>query len=318
MDGASMSNVIADFGKLLDGIKLDPIIIQYKDYAEWQQNFFLSELYKSQKQFWINNLKGYHLLNLPYDEIKLESEIQDNSSFAFVLPEDIYKELMTYVQRKKTTLYITLLCFYSILLHKITGQKDILVGTPTSGRNHPELEPLVGMFVNFLPIRNEINEEWNFDELLVRITQNTLEVFENKDFQYDQIISNLVEPQKKLIQNLIHAVLVVQNYEASGENYDGTISSMNIKGFEFEKKSSPFDLILGVYPNENNISFQFDFNPSKFRIKTIELIKQYFETLILSVLKNPEGIISAMQIGLDADRINQQINKTELPINFNL
>lgn len=317
MDGTSMENIIVDFKKRLEGVEIPELEIQYKDYSEWQSQFVKSNFYLSQGEFWKTKLEGCKKLKLPYDKLVLDYDLQDSSSLTIVLDREIREGFLKFIELNKTTLYISFLGIYSILLHKISGQKDILIGSPDSGRNHPLLYPLVGMFVNFLPVRNNIEEEESFTDFIQRLSSSTMEMFANKDYQYDQIINEIGGDGD--MSDIINAVLVVQNYVSSDTEYKDNIDSLEIQRYNYEKKSSPFDLILGIYPSTESLAIQFDFNPSKFRIKTIKMLQTYLISLMNQAIKNPEIKISDMNFNDQNVEIEEVMKKNKsVQINFKL
>ncbi|MCP4157707.1 MAG: hypothetical protein GY757_58905, partial [bacterium] len=191
-DGTSQEVLIKEFLALYDGENLPPLELQYKDYAEWQNSRKQKELTKQQEEYWLNLFSGeLPVLSLPTDYPRPVIQSFEGNNLSFMLNEDETHRLKETTKENEATLYMALLSIFTILLSKLNGQEDIIVGTPTAGRQHADLENIIGMFVNTLPMRNYPDGEKSIEEYLRKVKGNTLQAFENQEYQFEDLVDSL-------------------------------------------------------------------------------------------------------------------------------
>jgi non-ribosomal peptide synthase protein (TIGR01720 family) len=154
-DGMSKAIMVRDFLDAYQG-KMPPVLsIQYKDYSQWQNRLLESDGFKKQEEYWLSQFKGeLRPLELPTDYLRPSIQGFEGNRLVFYIDSELTEKIRTIVFDLNTTLYTGLLAVYYILLSKYTGQEDIFVGIPTSGRNRVDIERIIGVFVNTLPVRN--------------------------------------------------------------------------------------------------------------------------------------------------------------------
>ncbi|MCP4158143.1 MAG: amino acid adenylation domain-containing protein, partial [bacterium] len=179
-DGTSQQILINEFLTLYEGKNLPPLELQYRDYAEWQNSAKQKEIMIRQEKTWLEIFSGeLPVLSLPIDYPRPVIQSFQGSNITFTLNKEETGAVKKIASRKGATFYMTILAIYSILLSKLSGQEDIIIGTPTEGRRHAQLEKLVGMFVNTLAMRNYPGGKKTFGEYLDEVKDNTLQAFEN-------------------------------------------------------------------------------------------------------------------------------------------
>ncbi|WP_244251329.1 condensation domain-containing protein [Bacillus amyloliquefaciens] len=155
-DGVSVNTLIKEFGELYAGRSLAPMRLQYKDYAVWQRSFQQKEGYQNQEAYWLKRLEGeLPVLELPADKPRPAVRSFAGGSVSCTLDAETASGLHRIARDHGSTLYMVLLAAYNTLLARLSGQEDIIVGSPIAGRPHKDLEPILGMFVNTLAIRTE-------------------------------------------------------------------------------------------------------------------------------------------------------------------
>ncbi|MCP4149620.1 MAG: non-ribosomal peptide synthetase, partial [bacterium] len=175
-DGVSQAVLIEEFKTLAADGQLPPISLQYKDYALWQSSPARHTQVKTQEEFWVNRLSGeLPVLDLPLDYPRPAVQSSAGKRNRFRLNEEETKNLREIAAENNVTLYMLLLASYTVLLAKLSGQDDIIVGTPTAGRRHADFEKIIGMFVNTLPMRNHPRPEKTVPDYLLEVKKNTLE-----------------------------------------------------------------------------------------------------------------------------------------------
>ncbi|WP_157244253.1 condensation domain-containing protein, partial [Paenibacillus elgii] len=154
-DGVSMGVLTDEFVRLYGGEELPPLRIQYKDYAAWQQADVHGEWMKRQEAYWLDVFRGeLPVLDMPTDYPRPAVRSFEGDTVTFTLGQAGSEKLHQLAAQTGSTLYMVLLAAYMTLLHKYSGQEDVVVGTPIAGRPHADLEPVIGMFVNTLALRS--------------------------------------------------------------------------------------------------------------------------------------------------------------------
>ncbi|PEJ41045.1 non-ribosomal peptide synthetase, partial [Bacillus wiedmannii] len=162
-DGVSMSLLLKEFTKLYNGESLEPLRIQYKDFAQWQNAYLRSGGLDQQAAYWKKQFQGnVPVLHLPYDYERPVIQSFEGDSVHFILDEEMTEGLREVARKEGATLHMILLSAFNILLSKYSGQEDIVVGVPVAGRSHADLRNMMGMFVNTLAMRNRPEKEKTF------------------------------------------------------------------------------------------------------------------------------------------------------------
>ncbi|MCP4156333.1 MAG: hypothetical protein GY757_51950, partial [bacterium] len=191
-DGISQEVLTQEFFALYAGENLPPLKLQYRDYAEWQNSTKQKQLMNRQEKFWTNlYFDEIPVLILPTDYSRPVIQGFDGNNKSFILNSEETANLKETAKQNETTLYMTILSIFTILLSKLSGQEDIIVGTPTAGRRHADLENIIGMFVNTLAMRNYPEGKKTFREFLREVKESTLKAFENQEYQFEDLVEGI-------------------------------------------------------------------------------------------------------------------------------
>ncbi len=308
-DGTSMEIINMECMQLLSG-ELPELELQYKDFSAWQNNLLQSDDLKLQKEYWLNRFKGeIPLLNMPTDFPRPAVKVYDGDRHRLWFNEEQTEALKKMASENGATLYMTMLSMYNVLLHLYTGQEDIIVGSPSQGRRHKDLEPLVGMFVNTLAMRNFPSSEKSFIEFLGEVKQNALDAFENQDYQFDDLIENL-DLNRDLSRNpLFDTEFDLQNMQFAENELEG----LSIEDYEIKDETSQFDIALECQEIEGKIRCTFEYCTKLFCTETIERIGSQFVKLTEQVLAQPDLKLSEVNITTEQEReqLIYAFNKTE-------
>uniref|UniRef100_UPI000B29B220 non-ribosomal peptide synthetase n=1 Tax=Abyssisolibacter fermentans TaxID=1766203 RepID=UPI000B29B220 len=256
-DGVSMTLLIKEFMEYYSGKELEKLIIQYKDYAVWQKEILSKDLLKKQEEYWLERFKGdIPVLNMPTDFQRppIQSFIGDRINFK--VNKKLTNELFKIARGNKASLYMVLLAAYNILLHKYTGQEDIVVGSPITGRTHADLQNVVGMFVNTLAMRNYITGTKTFKELLSEVKENALKAYENQDYQFEDLVEKLSLTRDISRNPLFDTMFVLQNMESESLKIDG----LRIEPVEVENKTTKADIIFNTLEVEEELQFNVQYS----------------------------------------------------------
>jgi NRPS condensation-like uncharacterized protein len=194
-DGISQFLLEKEFLALYAGKELPPLPLQYKDYAQWQNSSQQQEKIKQQGSYWTHLFSGQvPVLNLPTDYERPLMQSFEGASVSFVLNQKETRALKDTARENQVTLYMIILAMFNVFLSKLSGQEDIIVGTPIAGRRHADLKNIVGMFLNTLAIRNYPNGDKSFKQLLGQVKQRTLEAYENQEYPFEDLVDNISIP----------------------------------------------------------------------------------------------------------------------------
>ncbi|HLP60245.1 MAG TPA: condensation domain-containing protein, partial [Candidatus Deferrimicrobium sp.] len=191
-DGFSMDILLREFPALYEGEQLPPLRIQYKDYTYWQNSETVKAKIKDQEEFWMKELRGdIPILDLPFDYPRPQVQSFQGSFLNFAFNREETLLLKKAALERGVTLYLLLVTLFDIFLYKLSGQEDIVLGTPIAGRRHADLQAIVGMFVNTLLLRNFPSGGKNFVEFLEEVKIRTLRAFENQDYQFEDLVEKI-------------------------------------------------------------------------------------------------------------------------------
>ncbi|MGD2088698.1 MAG: amino acid adenylation domain-containing protein, partial [Candidatus Aminicenantes bacterium] len=306
-DGTSMNVLVKEFMVLYAGEELPPLKLRYKDFSEWQNSRQQKEAVNLQKAYWLEEFTGdVPVINLPTDYPRAPSPGYEGSSVTFKLSVEQTRALNDLALDCGGTLYMMLLGIYFVLLSKLSGQEDIVIGTPTAGRKHTDLEQIIGMFVNTLALRNYPCGEKTYKAFFNHIKEKTLKAFENQDYQYEELV-DLVARNRDLNRNpLFDTMFVLQNTSLQ----EIEIPGLRVAPYEYENKTSKFDLTLTCVEVEAKLLCIFEYSTKLFKRETIEGFFTYFKNIA-------EGVINDINRRLgDLEPLTDD-EKTRLLLDFN-
>jgi hypothetical protein len=287
-DALSHEILIRDFMAFYNGEELAPLRLQYKDYSEWQNSEKESPAIKRQEVYWLKKFMGdIPALNIPMDKARPGIQSLAGCEVIFEINPKLTIRIRDRMSEFGVTLFIFLLAAYNVMLAKYTGQEDIVVGTIADGRSHADLENIIGFFVNMLPLRNKPEPESTAAEFLIKVKQSTLEAYENRDFQYEELISKLGIKREAEKQPLIETVLVLQNAGASPDSpkpHLADYSEQSSRGFR--NKTSHFDFWLMAVETAHSIRMMFKYSEELFKRSTIETMAEHYIEVVENVVNN--------------------------------
>ncbi|NRV32074.1 amino acid adenylation domain-containing protein [Clostridium beijerinckii] len=315
-DGSTMKIFIKEFNDIYLGKNLEPLRIQYKDYAYWQINRIESEDIKKQKNYWLSEFKGnIPVLNLPTDFSRPTMQDYKGDVIKFKLGEEETRFLKNIARKTNSTLYMVLLANINILLAKYSNQQDIVVGSPIAGRNHADLNNIMGMFVNTLAIRSTINADMTFEDYLKVVREKTLKAYENQEYQFEDLVEAL-NIQRDLSRNpLFDVMFVLQNVEIGEFNIDG----LEFKQLFIDNDTEKFDITIQAMESCDEVEFSISYATKLFTKETIERMRDHLLTIIRAIGRNHELKIKNIDItsNLEKKFILEGYNGTDVAFTNN-
>jgi amino acid adenylation domain-containing protein len=278
---------------------LPELPIQYADFALWQRQRMQGEILERQLVYWKQQLAGAPpMLELPASRPRPARQTFRGARQPFVLPMRLYEELLALSQREAVTLFMTLLAAFQTLLHRYTGEDDILVGSPIANRTRPEIEGLIGFFVNTLVLRTDLSGDPPFRELLARVREVTLGAYAHQDLPFEKLVEEL-QPERSLDHTpLFQVMFVLQN--APWPAIDMPALTLRIE--DGETATAIFDLTLSIRETGQGLLGSFEFSTDLFDPDTIERMLEHFQSLLEGIVADSEQRLSALPLLTDRER----------------
>lgn len=290
-DAVSKDVLRNDFAALYNGEELPPLRLQYKDYSEWWNSAEQRLARKKQEEYWLNNFDGeLPVLTLPIDFDRPGIQTFEGSTISGEIPPEDAALLKKTALDEGVTLYILLFAVYNILLSKISGKEDIVVGTVNAGRQHPDLEQVIGMFVNTLAVRNFPTQDKSFVQFLGEVKKQILNAFENQDYPFDELVEKLMPVKDTNRHPLFNAVFALntvdekENNPEIGRKIDGEAgNNLPQSNYNYENKTSKFELCLTFTEHGDRLYFHMGYNTTLFKKETVENITHYLTDIAATV-----------------------------------
>ncbi len=309
-DGISRGILIKEFMSLYNNEQLPELELRYKDYAESQQGAEHQEEVERQRKFWLNEFfEPPPILELPTDFARPSIKTHKGNFEKFLINEEETVRLRSIAKSEEITMFSIILSIYNILLSKLSDHEDIVIGTSLAGRQHPDLDNIIGMFVNTVPLRNYPKGTYSFKEFLSEVKTRTLACLENQAYQYETLVDELKVERDTSRNPLFDIVFSFENIEEDELKIPGLI----LKPFENEQTVAQFDIALIAYETDNNISLRFDYSTELYKVETIKKIIEYFKKIVKTITTNIYINISDIDIISDRERcqILNEFNDTD-------
>jgi hypothetical protein len=282
-DGVSANILIKDFNDISKNSEQEPLSIHYKDYAEWITTGSVKKLLHKQEEYWLTKFnEKVPPLNLPID-FQLNTEGNNEGEIlSHIIDQMLSNKIREVAKLQEVTVNIYLSAVYYILLFKYTKSEDLVVGSNISGRTHPDLHDMIGMFSNAIAIRTNPQNNKSFGDYLTEVKETAFDAYENQDYSFDELVMKLGIEREYLRNPLFNTLFA---YENSIE-HQLEISGVDIKLFPYQHKYKKFDLVLSVFDIGDNLVLHLEFLTSIFKNSTIENILDQYIKILNQVLGN--------------------------------
>lgn len=310
-DALSMKILAKDFLKLYSGDKLDNLDIQYKEYSLWQNRLSQKQDYKKQEEFWCKLFENSRpVLNLPTDYARPRVKSYKGDNLRFEIGENEVLELKKIARENNSTLFMVLFSVYVIMLSKFSGQEEVVAGIPMAVRRRKEFEEIMGIFANTLPFVARIDGEMNYIDLLQQIRQMTLDMHENQDFQFEDLVEKLNIKRDLSREPLYDVVFTFQN----ADNQEAEVEDFLVEEYESKYKTSKFDLKLIGIEYEKSILFELEYATDLFKQETAEKIRGMYEQILRQIIQSDRILIKHIDILEEKERewILNEYNNTSI------
>lgn len=303
-DGTSLGIIVRDALMMYKGQTPEATVVQYTDYSEWINSEASQNRLKVQRSYWLTQLAGeLPVMQLPCDFERPARLTLNGFSYRFVLPQELFHGLRQLSSERKTTLYNILLTGYAVLLYRLSGQRDMVIGTIGAGRCHASLLHTVGMFANTLALRLSVEPDDDLRALLDKISRVTTGALDNQEYPFEQLVRELVDTRDAARSPLFDVMFNLQNLDIPSIATD----NVTFTRFDLEKNISKFDLTLRGIKEHGRFEFTFEYNTRLFTPQTIERFAGYLQRIYQSFIEQPATAAAGIGI-LTVKELQEETN----------
>lgn len=285
-------------GKPANNIELP---IQYKDFAEWQKQPENLDKAADQLKYWKQQLKNTpQLLDLPLDKPRPEKRSYNGESYSFSLKNKTTEKLLETGKKFGATVYTLLLSSFAVLLNNICDQEEVIIGTPVAGRTLPETEPLIGCFINTLPIKVDLSKKPKFEEIIAQVKQTTIKAYTNQNVPFEKILDVI---ELKRSTEYMPLVQVLFDFLNTPPGKELELPELELQLMAAEVGTAKNDLVFDLWQGSETISGTVEFNTDIFELKTIENIIENYKQIVEYFMSNPEARIHHLKTENETGKI---------------
>jgi amino acid adenylation domain-containing protein len=304
-DDWSMDVLVREFMRIYEAARkgtsadLPELRIQYRDYACWQNEMIHSEKFAGHRGYWHDKLKGeIPVLDLPIDSQRPRLKTYNGNEELFRLDSTLLRDLLNICQQRNISIFMFLVSAVKVLLHRYTGQEDIIVGCPVAGRNHADIESQIGFYINTLALRDTVSAAMTFESLLAEVSQTAISAFEHQEYPFDMLVDELKVARDTSRHPLFDVMVVLQNVGATALS----LENVRITPFVNEYAISKFDLSFTFEEKPDGLMLAIVYNTDLFSAGRIRRMGAQFEELVRNVVKEPGVKVGEVNILPEEER----------------
>ncbi|MCB2198617.1 amino acid adenylation domain-containing protein [bacterium] len=285
--------------------------VRYRDFASWQTNLLEDEQGNNHRDYWLKTLRDVSLLDLPADRQRPASQDVSGDTVQVELGEETVRKLVALGQDANVSLFTTMMAVTSLFLKRLTGEEDILLGTPVSGRDHPDLDRVVGFFANTLPLRTRFEGIERFRDLLEHAGRVVRSAMDHALYPFDRLVDDL-ELQRDLSRPpLVSVMLSLDEVEQ-----EPTLPGVESQHVPLTSTISRFDLTIEALRRDGDLRIGLNYSTALFDRATVERWAQWLQQLLASILDSPERPLSshAMLSGSELAMLKEKSSGVFKPI----
>ena len=314
-DGVSLVNIILpELHAIYEALRhkqtlpeLPESSIDYADYATWQREKLQGKLLDKHLNYWKQKLSGLPILQLPTDRPRQPIHSYKGARCPIFIPKKLTSALKMLSQKMGTTLFMSLLATFKVLLYRYTEQEDIAIGTVTSGRGRPELEKVVGFFPNTLVLRTALSGDLDFEGLLNQVRKTALDAYAHEDAPFELVVSAL-HPTRHLSTNPLFQVAFTLN-----PSLEDTSIPWNYNQFEVYTQTAKFDLSVELDEKQEEVVGFFEYSTDLFDSSTVTRVINHYLALLHNIVANPQQQIAHIPL-LTQKEQQQLLNWNKSPL----
>ncbi|MEO6231489.1 MAG: amino acid adenylation domain-containing protein [Ferruginibacter sp.] len=315
-DGWSISILVKEIAELYKASaegrtpQLDPMPVQYADFAIWQRAYLKGDILDKKLAYWKQKLESTAPLQIPADFPRPAVQSLRGSNAIFKIDKVLALQLNELGKQQGTTLFMTLLAAFNVLMYRYSGQQDISVGTPIAGRLQQETEGLIGFFLNTLALRSEVSENELFTTLLQQVKTTTLEAYENQEVPFEKVVDIVVKERDLSRNALFQVMLVLQNTPEAPALQLGDVT-LTREGYE--QTASKVDMAFYLTETPDGLNGVVQYCTDLFTPATIKKITAHFHQLLVSIVAQPVQKIGTIPMLSKAEeaQVTVEFNDTD-------
>ncbi len=284
--------------------------VHYSDYARWQREWLAGPVLEQQLAYWKGKLQGsLPALDLPTDRPRPAVQTYGGAIKPIHLSPELVGRIKSLARRENVTLFMLLLSAFQTLLHRYSGQEDILIGSPIAGRTRPEVEPMIGLFLNTLVFRAALDGQMTFQRLLEQSRKSALEAYAHQDLPFEKLVDSLHVERDLSRSPVFQAMFVLQNTPLPPTK----MADLTLEPAIVESGTAKFDLTFVLEEAENGLRGYMEYNTALFEAATIERMLGHYGRLLEAVTENPQLPLAEIPILTVPERqlILQEWNTTD-------
>lgn len=320
--GVFVSELKALYGSLRSGHEppsLPPLPVGYADYAQWQRRTLRGPRLSRLVKYWTRQLAGIPpILQLPIDRPRQKDQTFNGTMAAFVFDDELSAALIRLTRDNAVTSFIALLACYYVLLFHYTGQEDLVVGAPVANRAYPEIEPIIGLFVNSVVLRVGVHEEDPFTTLLGDVNRVSLDAFEHQAMPFDKLVQELGYERSSSHPPVFQAVFNFQNVALIGADAPSAEGEAIVtKGMSLvHSNTAKVDLNLTLTQSGSSFSGGIEYNTDLFDASTIEDMIARYTRIVRAAVADPDRTIGSLAFEDDGEAVRTRSLDTEEQFDF--
>ncbi|MGG6293710.1 amino acid adenylation domain-containing protein [Leptolyngbya sp. AN02str] len=298
LDGWSLALFVEELTVLYEALSagkvpaLPSLPIQYADFSQWQRQWLQDGHLDAQLAYWQRQLAGpLPVLQLPTDFPHAPVRTFQGRTQTWTLP-DVLPALKRLNQQAGTTLFMTLLATFQVLLHRYSGQTDILVGSPIANRNCPETQRLMGVLLNTLVLRTDLSGDPSFREVLQRVKSVTLDAYTHQDLPFETLVETL-RPERSLHHNPLFQTWFSLNAPPITSR---SLADLTLSPIDIDRETAQFDLSLEIQDLGDRLVGRVEYRTERFTADTITRFQGHFATLLAAIAANPDQRMSELPL----------------------
>ncbi|MDQ1355388.1 MAG: hypothetical protein QG657_5698 [Acidobacteriota bacterium] len=303
-DGLAHRLLVEEFMALYRGEALYPLQMQYKDFSQWQNSPAMQEEMRKQETFWLNRFAGdIPAVQIPLDYPRTGIRSPEGSTMTFEMVASDAQKLREMAAEEGATLFMVILALFNVLLYKLSGQEDIVIGTAVAGRNHPDLERVIGIFLNTLALRNFPRGQLTFKQFLTEVKENTLAAFDHQDYQFEELVQKVMKVREKDRRPLFDVMFGFTPYTlvsaAQKSPIEKNPDALQFRPYKRKGVQARFDITFTGADNGETFVFLFEYCTALFKSKTMERFAGYFKDIAASVTASPQVLLKDIFISTE-------------------
>ncbi|MBO2946267.1 AMP-binding protein, partial [Paenibacillus sp. F411] len=281
-------------------LQLPELPVQYADYAHFQKEWMKDEVLQHHLEYWKQQLSGeLPVLQLPAASPRSSPGSHEGRTCKFTLSQGVTQAIRAVCRQEEVTPFILLLAVYKVWLYRYSGQKDVLVGTPSAGRELEEVEGVIGFFVNTLVIRTGIEPTASFRTVLQQVKGTVLEAYPHQEVPFEKVVEAVL-PARSATTSLFQAMFVYQHRDLQLE-----LKGLDAERIEVERRTAKFDLLLELVDQEEQMSGALEYRSNLFSQDEVSSMMEHFQQLLQSAVQDPEQAVSRLELLSEEERRRQ-------------